>query len=328
MNGSGDRPPWEAPGERGVPGDVFTEAEAVVLSLRAAEDRDPSGVCRRLMGLVAVLAETGVPRWVLHLAAGTGALDGDIGAAEVDAAAGVLADASLLGFTSDDSVVAQRLVMRVEREWLAAEGRLPLVLASAILVLQGMHDGIAGAWSDPDGVHELAVQVSAIATHVAGHPDALTGEALEGLLRLRLRSAYLLNTLGDRTGLAILIAEPLVTDCERVLGADHPDTLAARLNVAHAYQAAGRTAEAIPLLERTLADSERLLGTDHPDTLGSRNDLAVAYRDAGRTAEAIALLERTLADSERLLSTDHPSTNVVRRNLSALTDRPAPANGG
>jgi tetratricopeptide (TPR) repeat protein len=309
---SGDHPPREGPD---VPGGVFTEAEAVVLSLRTVEDRDPSGLCRRLIGLVAVLAEAGMPRWVLHLTAGAGVFGSEIGAAEVDAAAAVLADASLLRFTVDDSVVAHRLVMRVARERLAAEGALPGVLASAVQVLQVLHDGIAEG-RDPGGVRELAGQVSTVAAHVAGHPDALTGEGLEGLLRLRLRSVYLLNMLGDSTELAILAAEPLVTDCERVLGAGHPDTLAARLNVAHAYQAAGRTAEAIPLLERTLADSELLFGADHPDTVGSRNDLAVAYRDAGRTAEATALLERTLADSERLLGADHPSTLGSRNNLA------------
>jgi len=37
-------------------------------------------------------------------------------------------------------------------------------------------------------------------------------------------------------------------DFERVLGADHPNTLS-RGNLASAYQAAGRTAEAIPLFK-------------------------------------------------------------------------------
>ena len=37
---------------------------------------------------------------------------------------------------------------------------------------------------------------------------------------------------------------------ERVLGADHPDTLATRNNLALAYQVAGRTAEAITLHEQ------------------------------------------------------------------------------
>ena len=38
-----------------------------------------------------------------------------------------------------------------------------------------------------------------------------------------------------------MIGERLVADQERVLGPDHPDTLAARNNLALAYRAAGRT---------------------------------------------------------------------------------------
>ena len=39
--------------------------------------------------------------------------------------------------------------------------------------------------------------------------------------------------------------EQNLADWERVLDADHPDTLATRNNLADAYQDAGRTAEAI-----------------------------------------------------------------------------------
>ena len=101
-----------------------------------------------------------------------------------------------------------------------------------------------------------------------------------------------------------------------MLGADHPNTLRSRNNLAAAYQAAGRTAEAIPLYERTLADRERVLGADHPNTLASRNNLAAAYQAAGRTAEAIPLHERTLADRERVLGADHPNTLTSRNNLA------------
>ena len=164
------------------------------------------------------------------------------------------------------------------------------------------------------------------------------------LRRLRLRSAYLLNSLGDSTGQAILAAKPAAADCEQSLRADHPDTPpTARTNLAYAYQAAGRTAEAIPLYEQTLAARERVLGADRPLTLLSRTtsltptrlrdiqprrsrslsrpspassgswapttatpwapvvNLAGAYEAAGRTAKAIPLLEQTLADFERVL---------------------------
>ena len=49
-----------------------------------------------------------------------------------------------------------------------------------------------------------------------------------------------------------------------MLGADHPDTLTSRNNLATAYVHAGRTAEAIPLHEQVLAAFERVLGPDHP----------------------------------------------------------------
>ena len=44
-----------------------------------------------------------------------------------------------------------------------------------------------------------------------------------------------------RTQDAIAIYEPLLADRERILGAEHPDTLTTRGNLADAYQAAGRT---------------------------------------------------------------------------------------
>jgi tetratricopeptide (TPR) repeat protein len=109
---------------------------------------------------------------------------------------------------------------------------------------------------------------------------------------------------------------------ECVLGADHPDTLRSRNNLAMGYRAAGRTAKAIPLYERMLADCERVLGADHPDTLTTRSNLAMGYRAAGRTAKAIPLLERTLADCERVLGADHPDTKAAREGLTALTGEP------
>ncbi len=82
------------------------------------------------------------------------------------------------------------------------------------------------------------------------------------------------DTLKGRMAQAIPLYRGALADCERVRGADHPDSLRSRNNLAMAYLAAGRTTEAIPLLERTLADRERILGADHPDTSAARGDLA------------------------------------------------------
>jgi hypothetical protein len=61
-----------------------------------------------------------------------------------------------------------------------------------------------------------------------------------------------------------------------VLGADHPDTLTSRNNLAGAYESAGDLGRAIPLFEQTLTDRTRVLGEDHPSTLTTRNNLASA----------------------------------------------------
>jgi len=93
--------------------------------------------------------------------------------------------------------------------------------------------------------------------------------------------------LGDSLTQAVLLGESLVADSKRVLGADHPDTLATRNNLAIAYSDAGRTDEAIRLYEQILADMERVLGADHPYTLATRSNRTDAYRDAGSTAGEI-----------------------------------------
>ena len=115
---------------------------------------------------------------------------------------------------------------------------------------------------------------------------------------------------------SIELYEQVLAEYERVLGADHPDTLTVRNNLAGAYKSAGRLAEAVELFERVLADRVRVLGPDHPDTLAARNNLAGAYYSVGRFGEAIELFERVLADQERVLGPDHPGTLTTRNSLA------------
>jgi hypothetical protein len=90
----------------------------------------------------------------------------------------------------------------------------------------------------------------------------------------------------------------VLSDRERILGDEHPDTLTARANLAGSYRSAGRTPEAIELQQRVLSDRERILGDEHPDTLTARANLAGSYRSAGRTPEAIELQERVANASD------------------------------
>src|SRR5262249_57829190 len=75
-----------------------------------------------------------------------------------------------------------------------------------------------------------------------------------------------LSHAGD-IALAVGAGEALLAFADSVFGGDHSYTLTSPVNLAAAYQAAGRTTEAVQLSERTLTDPERLLGRDHPPTL-------------------------------------------------------------
>jgi len=296
-------------------------AEAVLLSLDAVRAGDPGGVCAGVMAVMAVLSAAGVRRELLHEAGQAGVLPGGEGGAVlaagvVDGALARLAEASLLTFSLDgQAVTAHRLVLRVVRDGLARRGRLAAVCQAAAAVLDARAEALAGSL-DRVAVRDIPEQVVALRDHAASSASGAGEELARMLLGLRVWALHHLNALGDSAAQAIVAGEPLVADCERLLGPDHPHTLTSRNNLAAAYRAAGRTAEAIPLYQQALAAFERVLGPDHPDTLGSRNNLAAAYVAAGRAAEAIPLHEQTLAARERVLGPDHPDTLQSRNNLA------------
>jgi len=105
---------------------------------------------------------------------------------------------------------------------------------------------------------------------------------------------------------------------ERVLGAEHPDTLVTVNNLALLYKSNGRYGEAEPLSRRALAARERVLGAEHPDTLVSVDNLASLYRAQGRYGEAEPLLLRALKASERVLGAEHPDTHSSVNSLATL----------
>ena len=68
---------------------------------------------------------------------------------------------------------------------------------------------------------------------------------------------------GDRAE-ALRLSRELLPDRVRVLGRDHPDTLADRGNIARWTGEGGDNAEALRLSRELLADRVRVLGRDHP----------------------------------------------------------------
>ena len=292
----------------------------VLLSLQAVRAADRTGICTRVLEIMAGLSPAGVHRELLYSAGQAGVLasGGRLVAADlVDRVLEWLSGRSLLTLSLDgQTVVMHRLVARVIRYGLARRGRLTAAYEAAVFVLDVYSRAVAGS-PDRRAVRGILQQVTALLESLA-EPATEIGEELTWvLLRLRFVALYLALELGDSTPLAIAVGEPLAEDLARLLGPDHPDTLNSRNSLAAAYLAAGRVAAAIPLFEQILAVRQRMLGPDDSETLISQNNLASAYQDAGRTAEAIRLYELTLEIRERLLGPDHPGTPNSRGNLAA-----------
>jgi tetratricopeptide (TPR) repeat protein len=299
-------------------------AEAIVLALDAAADGDPTGLCRGLINVIALLSAAGVSRELLYTAGRQGLLappgrKPTDGPQSIDEALGRLASASLLTFSTDDAAVAaHRLTMRVAVQRQARDGTLGRLSAGIAELLGAVTASLTEPWRNRPAARDAITQITSLHEHLQPFPGGLETGLTETLLRLRGWAVWCLNELGDSFGLAIGYGQALVADCLHVLGDTHPDTLTYRSHLAAAYLAAGRLAEATPLYERTLADREQLLGDTHPGTLTSRNDLAQAYRDAGRLADAIPLLQRTLADREQLLGDTHRETLISRNDLATV----------
>jgi O-antigen/teichoic acid export membrane protein/tetratricopeptide (TPR) repeat protein len=296
-------------------------AEAVTLSLDAAQAGDQGGTCAGVLEIMAVLSGTVVRRELLYAAGRAGVLARRrfrprISAELVDRALARLADWSLLSFSlTGQTVIAQHVVMQVVRDGLARQGRLAAVYLAGASVLQAHAAALAGS-RDHATAQDFLEQVLALRERVTGSATETDNELARMLLSLEYSVLYHLNGLGDRASQAIAVGEILVADSERVLGPDDPNTLTSQNGLAVAYRDAGRASDAIQLFELTLAATERRLGSDHPDTLTMRNNLALAYRDAGRAADAIGLVELTLAAMERRLGPDHPDTLTMRNNLA------------
>ena len=317
-----------------APGEPYPHgaAEAIVLALDAAADGDPTGLCRALINVVALLSAAGVSRALLYAAGQRGLFqhydtEAATGPESIDKALGQLAsaslltfgtDASLLTFSTDDvTVAAHRLTMRVAVERQAQDGTLAGVGAGVAALLKTVTESLPEPWQNRPAARDAIQQIMALHEHLAPYMGGQEGALTDTLLQLRQWAVRCLDDLGDSFAQAIKYGRDLAADCERILGDTHPDTLTARNYLASAYQDAGRLEEAIKLFERNRADRERVLGDTHQDTLAARNNLALAYRDAGRLEEAIPLSERNLADYERVLGDTHRHTLAARNNLAS-----------
>jgi tetratricopeptide (TPR) repeat protein len=116
---------------------------------------------------------------------------------------------------------------------------------------------------------------------------------------------------------ALETAETLLTAYRRQFGDDHPDTMAAEINLANILRTVGRTSEALELAEKTAAKYPNAYGPHHPFSYGCTGNLALMRRVTGDPLGARPLNEEALAGLERRLTPDHHYSLTVAVNLAS-----------
>jgi tetratricopeptide (TPR) repeat protein len=115
------------------------------------------------------------------------------------------------------------------------------------------------------------------------------------------------------------LCRDVLTDRQRILGDDHPTTLAVRDRLAWMIASQGSYGEAERIYDEVLTDRQRILGDDHPDTLTTRSGLAWVIGMQGRFWVAEPLYWQLLADQKRILGDDHPHTLLTQHTLAWVT---------
>jgi tetratricopeptide (TPR) repeat protein len=292
-------------------GDLYPRgtAEAIIMSVDAAQQSCAGGLCREVLEVVCLLSSAGTPRALLPAAVS----EPDVA---LDQALQHLAGWSLLSWSADGSAVAvHRLVMRVVRERASREGTLPAAARRAVAALRTAMPPVGDLWPEAGLARELVEQITALTRNLAPYIWIIDGESGADLLLLGGWAGWYLTAQKDSSR-AIPLLEKVMADRDKLWGPDDRATLTARSNLASAYLLAGRVNDALLLQERNLADAERLLGPDHRSALTARGNLASTYEEAGRLSDAMPLLKRSAADAERLLGPDDPWTLAAVNNLA------------
>lgn len=168
-------------------------------------------------------------------------------------------------------------------------------------------------WQSSREIHLLAAIGEARAAVAEGSARAVALPLARDLLRL----GELYRREG-RPAQARQCFDESMTLRQRVLGEDHPDTLASKGRLAAVLRQQGKLEQARFLAECVLEAHERLQGAAHPDTLAARLQLAATLALQGQGGEALALYDGVLDTYLRLLGPDHLLTLACQAERAEL----------
>jgi Tetratricopeptide repeat len=211
---------------------------------------------------------------------------------------------SLISPPADGSVSVHRLVQAVTTDQMPAELGSQWRQAAAALIEEAIPD-------DPELPANWPVYAALLP-----HAQAVLDLTSDGMGQIAQYVGYSGSYPAARD-LYGLIADAYTEDDAR--GAEHRDTLIARVGLAFWTGWAGDAAAARDQYAALLPVYERVLGPDHSHILAARGDLAYWTGRVGDAAAARDEFAALLPVNERVLGPDHPDTLAVRATLASFT---------
>jgi tetratricopeptide (TPR) repeat protein len=150
--------------------------------------------------------------------------------------------------------------------------------------------------------------------HVA---DVACERAGEGAAELCNTFAYHLQSVGDLAGARVYYERALEIR-DRVLGSDHPETIATVNCLGLLLKDLGDLAGARLYFEQALTIHQRTVAPDYDGMAASLNNLGLLLKDMGDRAGARFYLEQALAVRKEALRSQHPDRAIDLNNLGWL----------
>lgn len=179
------------------------------------------------------------------------------------------------------------------------------------LIAQAGARAQAGAHRQMDPDLKVRTALDRAAERIAGKFDSQP--AVEASLRRTIGLAYFNLSLFTKAEPQL---ERAVDIRKRVLGLEHPDTLASMDDLGVLYNLEAKYAAAEALLTRVSKTRERTLGKNHKDTLTTLSDLALAISYQGDFARGEPLFVRVLEAERHVQGEEHPDTVAVMDSLA------------
>ncbi|RYP79040.1 hypothetical protein DL771_000018 [Monosporascus sp. 5C6A] len=228
---------------------------------------------------------------------------------EADEAIGALkAYAFITPREGQDSFDIHRLVRLVMQNWLEEKGQLQECRASVLKRL-------AAAFPFPK--HENKEVWMKYLPHAQAALEC-GNDVTQGETDLLFNIAASYSVLGKYKEAEVIYRQTIELE-EKLLGKEHPSTLASMNNLAEVLKCQGKYKEAEVMHRQTL-ELEKVLSEEHPSTLGSMNNLAEVLRYQGKYEEAEVIYRQTLELREKVLGKEHPSTLSSMNNLANVLD--------